>query len=216
MKILSIAIFCVVANMAALNAQSNWTTINSSRGNFSFQFPQNSFTLDTLGLLSYINSANNDSTISLQVNFIDTVSISGNEEMQRYMSRRFGVNNRGAANNDPQVTEIEMGDDGGGNPCGTDSIEAVLFTYAQMYSYTTNGSIEGFIASDYTPCVIRGKELTIKYLDLSGETENNYFVFTRYFYWNGKFLTFIVSGPESKIWELYAYKNQIFNSIIIN
>ena len=83
-----------------------------------------------------------------------------------------------------------------------------------MYQQTTAGTIEGFVTSDYQPCYIRGKELTIRHPNLSGD-DGYYFVFTRYYYWNSKFLTFTITGPEAKLSQIYAYKNQLFDSITI-
>lgn len=194
-------------------SQVNWATISSSRGNFSFQFPQGSFSLDTLGLLTYINTPNSlDSSISFQVNFIDSVAITGNDELVNYFARkkaRLTNPKRDVVGVDPiEIEPIE-------EDCYVDSIENILTTYAQMYAYTTSGTIEGFINSNFIDCFIRGKELTIKHPDLLNGTEENYFAFCRYFFWNGKFLVFTISGPESRIWELYSYKNQFFGSINI-
>jgi hypothetical protein len=182
-----------------LIAQSNWTTINSTRGNFQFSFPQNVIPIDTLNLLSYFTNME-DSTIVFQVNFIDSVYISGNDELQTYLA-------------DP-ARQSSAAQRTLSNTCYVDSIETVLVTYAQMYQQTTEGTIEGFVTSDYQPCYIRGKELTIRHPNLSGDEGYN-FVFTRYYYWNSKFLAFTVTGPEEKLSQLYAYKNQFFDSIIL-
>lgn len=185
--------FCLIDT--SLKAQANWVTINSSRGNFRFSFPHDAQAKDTLGLLSYFDNLE-DSTVAFQVNLIDSVYISGNDELQNYLST---FRSSAQPNSDP---------------CYVDSIEAVLVTYAQMYQQTTEGTIEGFVTSNYQPCFIRGKELTIRHPNLSGDG-GYYFVFTRYYYWNSRFLAFTVTGPEEKLNQLYAYKNQLFDSITI-
>lgn len=193
-------------------AQGHWVTVRSSRGNFSFLFPQYTAPYDTLSLLTYSYVMDPDSTISFQVNFIDSVSITGNDELIQYLFTRFDIDN---SNKIPiSDTGKGGGGGGGGGGCYVDSIEAVLLTYAQMYQLTTEGSIEGFVASDYTPCYIRGKELTIRHPNMTGDA-GYYFSFTRYFYWNSKFLAFTVAGPEEKLADLYSYKNALFNSIAI-
>jgi hypothetical protein len=192
----------------AIRGQGNWVTIYSSRGGFSFSFPQNNPSYDTLGLLTYSAGIPGDSNILFQVNFIDSVSISGNEELKQYLQSRFGVkdsNRAGSYRTQPQIEKYS---------CLVDSIEAVLVTYAQTYQLTTEGTIEGFVNSDFSPCYIRGKELTIRHPNLSGDA-GYYFAFTRYFYWESKFLAFTVSGPEEQLADLYSYKNQLFNSINI-
>lgn len=200
-KLLFLILYLLCLGSIKLEAQASWMTVNSSRGNFRFSFPQDAQSNDTLGLLSYFANGG-DSTLALQVNFIDSVSISGNDEMQTYLSTTFG------ANGTAQQTLS------GTSPCYVDSIESVLVTYAQMYQQTTAGTIEGFTTTDYQPCYIRGKELTIRHPALSGEA-GYYFVFTRYYYWNSRFLAFTVTGPEEKLSQLYAYKNQLFDSILI-
>ena len=192
----------------AIQGQGNWVTIYSSRGGFSFSFPQSASPYDTLGLLTYSGGIQGDSDILFQVNFIDSVSISGNEELKQYLQSRFGMkdsNRVGSYRTKPQIEKYS---------CLVDSIEAVLVTYAQTYQLTTEGTIEGFVNSDFSPCYIRGKELTIRHPNLSGDA-GYYFAFTRYFYWESKFLAFTVSGPEEKLANLYSYKNQLFNSINI-
>jgi hypothetical protein len=189
-----------------LVAQS-WVTINSPRGNFSFSFPTSVPAYDTLSLLSYINILPGDSTISFQVNYIEGVYISGNDELQNYLSVKFGINSAGSTGTSSGTSST--------TDCTVDSIEAVLTTYAQMYQVTTQGTIEGLVASDYTPCVIRGKELTIRHPNLTGDS-GYYFAFTRYFYWGTKFLAFTVSGPEEKLVNIQSYKNQLFSSIVIH
>jgi len=197
----------------AIRAQGNWVinwvTIYSSRGGFSFSFPQSVSPYDTLGLLTYSGGIQGDSDILFQVNFIDSVSIGGNEELKQYLKNRFGVKdpNRVASSGPKPQPNAPPG-------CYVDSIEAVLVTYAQTYQLTTEGTIEGFVNSDFSPCYIRGKELTIRHPNLSGDA-GYYFAFTRYFYWESKFLAFTVSGPEEKLADLYSYKNQVFNSINI-
>lgn len=191
-------------------AQNNWVTIYSTRGGFSFSFPQNTPAYDTLGLLVYADTLPGDNTISLQVNYISSVSISGNNELRKYLSSHFVMNSPSRI----LPPDDGGGGGGGGDPCFVDSIEAVLSTYAQMFQSATEGTIEGFVTNDYSPCYIRGKELTIRHPELSGNP-GFYFAFTRYFYWNGKFLAFTVTGPEEKLYELNAYKNQLFSSIVI-
>lgn len=192
-----------------VNSQGYWVTINSARGNFSFSFPQNVSGYDTLNLLTYITTPNNsDSTISFQVNFIDSVYISGNDELQNYLYSRFGINQSGRLpSGDPPSPPPS-------DPCYVDSIQSILVTYAQMFQFTTQGTIEGFETSDYQPCYIRGKELAVRHPHLSGDG-GYYFTFTRYFYWNNKFLAFTVTGPEERLSEIYSYKSQLFTSIII-
>jgi hypothetical protein len=190
--------------------QSGWVTINSSRGGFSFLFPQPTAPYDTLGLLTYSTEIAGDSEVLFQVNFIDSVYISGNEDLNQYIKSRFG--NRSTRN-----TTGRTGPETNGQPgnCYVDSIEAVLVTYAQTYQTTTQGTIEGFVSSDYFPCKIRGKELTISHPALSGDGDTEYFVFTRYFYWESKFLAFTVFGPKYKLGKLSSYKKLLFESINI-
>jgi hypothetical protein len=182
---------------SAGNSQQ-WVVINSSRGNFSFSFPQSTAPFDSLGLLSYVNTPYNDSVITFQVSFIDSVYISGNDEMQQIILSR--------TSQPPRPSKPPL--------CYVDSIETILSTYAQMYQLTTQGTIEGFVTSDYTPCVIRGRELVIRHEELSGDGTYA-FAFTRYFYWGQKFLSFTVTGPEARLSELYSYKNALFSSISI-
>ena len=174
------------------SGKCQWTNISSSRGNFSFSFPQAASPYDTLGLLTYITTPIGDSTITFQVNFMDSVYMSGNDEI-------LPIDRSGSIN-------PNKGDD----PCYVD----VLPTYANMYQITTEGTIEGFVTSDYSPCHIRGKELTIRHEELSG-LGGYYFAFTRYFYWDQKFLAFTVTGPQKKLSEIYSYKNKLFSSISI-
>ncbi|MBY0477430.1 MAG: hypothetical protein K2Q24_07265 [Chitinophagaceae bacterium] len=180
--------------------QTNWITTNSTRGNFNFLFPSQQSSKDTLGLVSYFSYLH-DSTVSFQVNFIDSTAVYGNDEFQLFLSNR--------SQTSPN-SSLSMGD-----PCYVDSIDIVFTQYAQMNQYFTQGTIEGYEPSDYSPCYIRGRQLVIRHPNQAGNVEGFYYSFTRYFYWNSKFLCFTVSGPEELLWDLHSYKDQIFNSIQI-
>jgi hypothetical protein len=204
--LLTISIFSLFYIPA--NSQ-NWVTQYSTRGGFSFSFPQQAPAYDTLGLLTYSMVLAGDTDILFQVSFIDSVCISGNDEIFQYMYDRFGINK--PASSLPTEPGFLFSKP---PPCFVDSIEAILVTYAQMYQLTTQGTMEGFVTSDFAPCVIRGKELTIRHPNLLGDP-GYYFAFSRYFYWQSKFLSFTISGPEEKLANLYSYKNQLFSSINI-
>jgi hypothetical protein len=201
LSILLISFLCICFNSTS---QSSWNTVYSPRGNFNFTFPAQHIQKDTLGLVSFI-AVLSDSTISLQVNFIDSTAVYGNDEMQMFFSRRSNPATRNEFE-DP-IFDPES--------CYVDSIEIVLNNYAQMSQYLTQGSLEGYEPSDYFPCYIRGRELVIRHQNQSGNGEGYYYTFSRYFYWNSKFLCLSVSGPEELIWELYNYKNSLFNYIQI-
>lgn len=180
----------------------SWTTINSSRGNFSFSFPASASPYDTLSVLSY-NYVTSD-TVAFQVNYIASAAVMGNADLNSYLEDVFGFSDPNSFVDSTATTQ----------PCYIDSIEAVLVVYATMYQLSTNATIEGFMRSDYSTCNVRGKELTLRYPSPSGDS-TYCFAFTRYFYWNSKFLAFTVSGPEAKLSELYAYKNSLFSSIYL-
>ncbi|MFL5744183.1 MAG: hypothetical protein ACJ751_05925 [Niastella sp.] len=176
-------------------AQPSWNVTNSTRGNFAFGMPGTPNGMDTLNLLSYMYAANDSSNISYHVEFIDSASISGNQELEELFGSRASV----AFASDP---------------CYVDSIAKMLDMYAEVFQSTTQGTIEGYEQSDYIACSIRGRALTIRHQNLSGDGDY-YFTFTRYFYWNSKLLIFTITGPESNLPALYAYKNQFFSSIYI-
>jgi len=176
-------------------AQPSWPIMNSARGNFAFGMPSVTYAVDTLNLLSYVCSPDDGSNIAFHVEYIDSASISGNEELEQLLGSRASV----AFASDP---------------CYVDSIAKMLDMYAEIFQSTTQGTIEGYEHSDYTPCSIRGRELTVRHQNLSGDGDY-YFTFTRYFYYNSKLLIFTISGPESNLPALYAYKNQFFSSIYI-
>ena len=73
-KIVSILVLCLFC-FEVLNAQT-WTTVNASRGNFSFQILNTFAKFDTLSTLLY--SANQDS-LGIQVHFIDSASVINND-----------------------------------------------------------------------------------------------------------------------------------------
>ena len=176
------------------NLWAQWPVTYSSRGNFSFSMPSYPSTIDTLTLLAYMYTAGDSGNISYHVEFIDSASISGNEELQEFLS---GSASAPAA-----------------DPCYVDSIETMFNAYAQLFQYHTQGTIEGFERADYITCSIRGRELTVRHPNLNGDG-SYYFTFTRYFYWNSKLLIFTITGPEADLAALYSYKNQFFNSIYI-
>lgn len=175
-------------------SKAQWPVIYSPRGNFNFSMPSYPSTIDSLNLLAYMYTAGDSSNISYHVEFIDSAYISGNQELQEF-----------------QLDSITAPT---GDPCYVDSIEKMFNAYAQLFQYETKGTIEGFERADYATCSIRGRELTVRHQNLSGDG-GYYFTFTRYYYYNSKFLIFTITGPESNLAALYAYKNQFFNSIHI-
>jgi hypothetical protein len=172
---------------------AQWPVTYSSRGNFSFSMPSYPYSYDTVRVLAYAYAPGDASNISYHVEFIDSAYVSGNEELQSLVSTYASVPS---------------------DSCYVDSIETTLNAYAQLFQYNTKGTIEGFETSNYIPCVIRGRELTVRHPNLSGDA-GYCFTFTRYYYYNSKFLIFTITGPESNLAALYAYKNQFFNSIYI-
>lgn len=187
------------------NSQQMWNSMFSSRGNFGFNFPFDYWTKDTLGPLTY-TAILHDSTVTINVNFIDSTAVYGNDELQMFFSRKGNI---------PLREEFEV-DPSDPPSCYVDSIEVVLYNYAQMSLYFTQGTLEGYEPSDYSPCYIRGRELVIRHPNSSGNGAGGYYyTFTRYFYWNSKFLCFTVSGPENLIWDLYDYKSNLFYDVLI-
>lgn len=175
------------------NSFAQWPTTYSSRGNFNFSMPSYPYSYDTVSVLAYVYTSGDTSNISYHVEFIDSAYVSGNEELQSLVSAYASVPS---------------------DSCYVDSIETALNAYAQLFQYQTKGTIEGFESSNYIPCVVRGRELTVRHPNLNGDAGYCY-TFTRYYYYNSKFLIFTITGPESKLAALYAYKNQFFNSIYI-
>jgi len=192
-KIIAICIVGICCLHSSSFAQ--WPVTYSTRGNFAFGMPTLTYSVDTLNLLSYVCTPNDSSNISYHVEFIDSASISGNQELEDLLGN-------------PSARAFAS------DPCYVDSIAKMLDMYAQVFQNTTQGTIEGYENSDYTPCSIRGRELTVRHPNLNGDG-GYFFTFTRYFYWNGKLLIFTVTGPESNLMALYAYKNQFFSSIYI-
>jgi hypothetical protein len=172
---------------------AQWPVTYSSRGNFTFSMPSYPYSYDTVSVLAYVYTPGDASNISYHVEFVDSAYVSGNEELQSLVSTYASVPS---------------------DSCYVDSIETALNAYAQLFQYHTQGTIEGFETSNYIPCVIRGRELTVRHPYLNGDP-GYCFTFTRYYYYNSKFLIFTITGPESQLAALYAYKNQFFNSITI-
>jgi hypothetical protein len=183
-----ILLFLIVSGSAGLRAQT-WVSITAPRGNFSFSFPAATTPLDTLGLLSYNYVLPTDSTICFQVHFMDSVPISANPDLQAMLDTSSTLNTG-------------------------DTVGEVLNVYAQLFQQFTGGNIEGFTDTTYYS-KIRGEDLTILHPDLSGDS-TQYFAFTRYFYYNSKFLAFTLTGPQPKLSVLNGYKNQLFASIGIS
>lgn len=194
MKKIILPVVFLLLGSAYLVAQPVWTSIGSSRGSFSFALPAYVTPLDTLNLLSYTYVPPTDSSICFQVHYMDQVPVSGNPDLQSYLG------NTTTSSTAPQ---------------STDTIATTLNVYAQLFQQFTSGTIEGFDSVSYQSR-IRGEELTIRHPDPFGDTTVHYFAFTRYYYYNSRFVAFTVTGPEAELTTLYAYKNQFFSSIGIN
>ena len=178
-----------LAISCGLHAQS-WVSISAPRGNFSFSFPAATTPLDTLGLLSYNYVLPTDTTICFQVHFMDSVPISGSPDLQAMLDSAQNLNTG-------------------------DTIGEVLNVYAQLFQQFTSGTVEGFTDTTYQSR-IRGEDLAILHPSLSAGDSTYYFAFTRYYYYNSKFLAFTLTGPQPKLSVLNGYKNQLFASIGIN
>ena len=158
-----IAALLLLSNTAGYTQQM-WNSMTSSRGNFGFNFPFEYWTKDTLGLLTY-TAVIHDSTVTINVNFIDSTAVYGNDELQMFFSRKANI---------PLREEFEEEDPFDPPSCYVDSIEVVLYNYAQMNLYFTQGTMEGYEPSDYFPCYIRGRELVIRHPNLSGNGAGGY------------------------------------------
>jgi hypothetical protein len=184
-------LFVMAFTAAFVQAHSQaWTPVTSPRGNFSFTLPTSSTPTDTLKLLSYSYIFPSDSTIYVEIHYMDSAAISASPDLQSLM-------------------------DSTGTAPNSDTIALMLNLYANMYGKLTSGTVEGYDSVTYSSN-IKGRELTIRRPDLLNSTSNYYFDFTRYYYYHGRFLSFTVSGPEAKLTNLYSYKNQLFGSIALS
>jgi hypothetical protein len=184
-KISFAAILLLSMILSDLHAQT-WVSITPPRGNFSFSLPAFTAPLDTLSLLSYNYVLPTDSTISFQVHYMDGVPVAGNTDLQTYL----------------------------GGAGSADTITQVLDVYGSLFQQFTSGTIEGFVDTTYQSR-IRGETLTVLHPGLNGDSATQYFAFTRYYYYNSKFVAFTLMGPQSEVAVLNGYKNQLFSSIAL-
>lgn len=165
-------------------ATNDWFTILANRGNFSFRLPSlDYFKKDTLRSLMYMTSSS-DSAIGIQIHYIDSVDLSGNTELQQYISNN------------------------------SESENPVLDAFAKMTLFLTQGELTSYQhISAGSNGTIPGIEIGVRQ---TAEDSTVTFSFLRIYYYNKKCYTFCILSDQSKLSDLLAYREQFFNSVVIN